>query len=282
MTLTPDNEGLIRFSVFASVFALMALAETLLPRKQRVLGRARRWFTNVALVVVDTVLLRVLVPVLAVGAADWAERNGWGLFNLLSEPPWLAVPAAVVLLDGLIYLQHVVSHRVPVFWRFHRVHHADRDIDVTTGARFHPVEILASMLFKIACVVALGAPALAVFLFEVILNAAATFNHANLRIAPGLDRVLRLIVVTPDMHRVHHSVRVRETDSNFGFCLSLWDRLFGTYIAQPADGHDDMRIGLGAYQDERPASLWFSLALPFERAAASARAGTAPVADGDD
>ena len=215
--------------------------------------------------VLGAVLLRLLalvLPLLAVGAALDAGRMGWGLFNALDWPLWVEVPLAIVILDLTIWAQHLVTHKVPLFWRFHRVHHADRDMDVTTAIRFHPVEIAASMGVKIALVYALGPSALAVVLFEVLLNGTALFNHANLSLPAGVERVLRLVLVTPDMHRIHHSVLRHEHDSNFGFSLSVWDRLFGTHRAEPEGGHDGMMIGLD-WQDDRPARLGWSLWLPF-------------------
>ncbi len=245
------NEPVIRLGVFAGVLGLMAGLEALFPRRRRrAAGRWRRWPNNLGIVVVDTLVLRLLFPTAAVGVALAAEaRGGVGLLPWLGLPAPLAVLAAVVLLDLAIYLQHVLFHAVPALWRLHRMHHADLDFDVTTGLRFHPGEILLSMAIKLAVVVALGAPAVAVLLFEVLLNATAMFNHANLRLPPRLDRALRLLLVTPDMHRVHHSVVRRETDSNFGFNLALWDRLFGTYRAQPAAGHEAMTIGIAQFRD---------------------------------
>ena len=272
MEFWQQHEGLIRLGVFGGVFATMALWELVRPRRGLAQTRGARWPTNWGLVVVSTLALRFLLPLLAVGAAAIAAERGWGLLNLVGLPVWFAVLAAVVLLDLAIYAQHVLTHRWSLLWRLHKVHHADRDIDVTTGARFHPVEILLSMLYKIVVVVSLGAPAFAVFVFEVLLNASAVFNHANVRLPGWLDRLLRTVIVTPDMHRVHHSVRRDETDSNFGFCLSCWDRLFRTYIAQPRDGHDAMTIGLSSYQDERPASLLWCLLLPFRRLRGEQRA----------
>jgi len=259
------NEGAIRLAAFAGLLTLFVAAEAIWPRRTRTLPRTRRWVTNGLMTLLNTLALRVLVPVLAVGAAAFAQGMDLGLLNALDLAPWLAVLLAVVLLDAAIYAQHVVFHYVPVLWRIHRVHHVDRDIDVTTALRFHPVEILLSMAVKIALVVALGAPPAAVILFEVVLNGMAMFNHANLRLPLGLDRALRWLVVTPDMHRVHHSVRMPETNSNFGFNLSLWDRLFGTYKEEPADGHTQMTIGLAEFQDDRPARLGFSLWLPFSK-----------------
>ena len=259
------NEALIRLVVFVGLLGLFAGLEAMAPRRARRQPRAGRWFTNLALVVIDTLALRALalaVPFLAVGAAVDAWTQGWGLFNRLDWPVLWEMVASLLILDFAIWAQHLITHKVPLFWRFHRVHHADRDLDVTTGLRFHPVEILASMGVKIGLVYVLGPQAVAVVLFEIILNGTALFNHANLRLPLALDRVLRLVLVTPDMHRVHHSVHRLEHDSNYGFALSVWDRIFGTYRAQPEAGHDAMVVGL-EWQDERPAKLGWSLWLPF-------------------
>ena len=248
-----SHEPLFRLVAFAGVLAAMAAWEVLAPRRDFRVGRIQRWPSNMALVVLDTLLVRLAFPLTAVGLALLAEQREWGLLNVFRLPAWFAVPAAVVLLDLALYLQHVLFHAVPVLWRLHRVHHADLDFDVTTGIRFHPVEIVLSMAIKFAVVLALGAPAVAVLLFEVLLNATSLFNHGNVRTGAGLDRVLRWVVVTPDMHRVHHSIRVAETNSNFGFNLPWWDRAFGTYRAQPSDGHDAMEIGITQFRD--PAEL---------------------------
>lgn len=264
-----EHEGAVRLSIFAGVLAAMALLEWLAPRRRLTLGRGRRWFSNLAIVVIDTLALRLLFPILAVGAAVAAEAGGWGLFNLIALPAWLEVVLAVLLLDCLIYWQHRLFHVIPLFWRLHRMHHADNDIDVTTGLRFHPLEIVASMLIKLAAVWLLGPAAVAVVIFEVLLNGTAMFNHANIRLPAGLDRVLRLFVVTPDMHRVHHSVHRDETDSNFGFHLSLWDRLFGSYRDDPRDGHREMTIGLPQFRNRRDQSLWALLINPFRTPASS-------------
>lgn len=266
------SEGIIRLSVFAGVFAAMALAESIFPRKKRIQKRSSRWFTNWALVLIDTVALRIAFPILAVGMAVYAHEINWGLLNVVALPAWLEIVIAIVLMDMAIWAQHVASHKIPLLWRFHKVHHVDRDIDVTTGARFHPVEIIFSMAYKLVLVLALGPAALAVVLFEVILNASAMFNHSNVKLPLGLDRVLRAIIVTPDMHRVHHSIVRRETDSNYGFFLSVWDRLFQTYIAQPERGHEGVIIGLEEHQDDATSSLIWSLMLPFKVGKISSRA----------
>lgn len=262
-TIGQLGESTIRLIVFAGVFALMGVGEAMLPRRRLVASKWRRWFTNISIIVVDSLFVRLVFPMVAVGVAVMAQQKGWGLFNLVGWPVWLEIVLAVVILDLAIYVQHVISHVVPIFWRLHRVHHADRDIDVSTGARFHPIEIGLSMLYKMALVLMLGPSAFAVFLFEVILNATAMFNHANFRLPLSLDRLIRLFMVTPDMHRVHHSVVVRETNSNYGFSLSVWDRLFGTYTDQPEAGHEAMTIGLAPYQHQGPTRLWWSLWLPF-------------------
>jgi len=260
-----SHEGTVRLAMFAGLLVMFAVAEAVWPRRGRTQPRLSRWSTNGAITVLNTLVLRVAVPVLAVGAAAWAQQSGIGLFNHVPLPGWAAFALSMVVLDAAIYAQHVVFHRVPLLWRMHRVHHTDRDIDVTTALRFHPAEIVVSMGIKIALVVALGAPPAAVIAFEIVLNGMAMFNHSNLRLPHRLDAALRRLVVTPDMHRVHHSVRRDETDSNFGFNLSVWDRVFGTYRAQPADGHTGMTIGLDGYQDDRPARLGFALWLPFVR-----------------
>jgi len=260
-----ENEVVIRLAVFLGLFALLASAETLLPRRVRSQTRKARWFTNISITVIDTLTVRlmaVLLPVLAVAAAADATANGWGLLAAVDWPAWLEVIIAMLVLDFVIWAQHLITHKVPLLWRLHRVHHADVDLDVTTAIRFHPVEIALSMLLKIGVVYALGPTAFAVILFEIVLNGSAMFNHANIKLPLTVDKYLRLILVTPDMHRVHHSVHRHEHDSNYGFSLSIWDRMFGTYIAQPEKSHDDMAIGLH-WQDERPSKLIWSLLLPF-------------------
>lgn len=266
-----ENETYIRLGIFISLFLALAIIETLIPRRIRSETRKRRWTTNWALIIIDSVALRamtfvvpVVLPLMAVGAAYDAERLGWGLLNHVGWPAWLEILLTVLFLDFAIWLQHLITHKIPLLWRFHRVHHADRDIDVTTAIRFHPVEIALSMLLKIGLVYLIGPAGLAVILFEIILNATAMFNHANIKLPLWLDGIVRLVLVTPDMHRVHHSDMRSEHDSNYGFSLSIWDRIFGTYIAQPKAGHDDMTIGL-QWQDDRPSNLAWILSLPFFR-----------------
>lgn len=259
------HEPAIRLSFFVGVFAAVALWEVAAPRRALTVSKALRWGSNLGLVVLNTVLLRLMFPLAAVGVAAFGVANGWGLLNHFQVPFWLAVPVAVVAMDFVIWLQHVMVHAVPALWRLHQVHHADLDYDLTTGARFHPIEIALSMLIKFATITVLGPPVLAVVIFEVLLNATAMFNHGNIRLPAGVDRVLRWFVVTPDMHRVHHSVRVEELNTNFGFCLSLWDRASGLYCAQPQGGHEAMTVGLAAHQDEAPAKLGWSLVFPVKR-----------------
>ncbi|WP_371229439.1 sterol desaturase family protein [Roseovarius sp. 2305UL8-3] len=262
-----EHEALLRLGVFLGLFTLFAVIEAKAPRRVRAEPKVRRWITNWAIIAIDTLTLRLLafaLPLLAVGAAMDANANGWGLMNALDLPLWTAVILTVLIFDFAIWLQHLITHKIPILWRFHRVHHADRDIDVTTAIRFHPVEIALSMILKIGLVYLLGPPAIGIILFEIILNGTAMFNHANMRLPLKFDAVLRQFLVTPDMHRVHHSDERAEHDSNYGFALSIWDRMFGTYIAQPKKGHDDMTIGL-EWQDERPSKLGWALMLPFRR-----------------
>ena len=260
------HEALIRLGFFAGVLAAMFLWERLAPRRVPAYPRVARWSSNLTLVALDTLLVRLLVPVTAVALAEWCRVEQVGLLHSLGATPVVAVPLAVLLLDLAIYVQHVVFHRVPVLWRLHRVHHADPDFDVTTAVRFHPLEILLSMGIKLGVVAALGAPAVAVVAFEVLLNATAMFNHGNVRLPRWIDRRLRLLLVTPDMHRVHHSVLAAETNSNYGFNLPFWDRLFRTYRDQPAGGHEGMQIGLSQYPGAGPTRLGWALANPFTSA----------------
>ncbi|MFC1639203.1 sterol desaturase family protein [Gemmatimonadota bacterium] len=258
------HEAPIRLGFFLGVFAVLALWEWLSPRRVLTVSKVQRWANNLGIVFVYTLLLRFLFPAAAVGMAVFAHSRDWGLLNYLELPFALAVFFAVVAMDLAIYLQHVMFHAVPALWRFHRVHHADLDFDVTTGARFHPVEIILSMLIKFAVIAALGPPALAVVIFEVLLNATSMFNHSNVGIPVTVDAVLRWLIVTPDMHRVHHSVNFDESNRNFGFNLPWWDRLLGTYRSQPQAGHVAMTIGLGSLRDLKScATVWGMLTLPF-------------------
>ena len=261
------REITIRLFFYVGIFAAMALLEWRYPRRRLEVSKAGRWLNNITVTLLDAFLVRLLVPVTAVGAAAIASGRGIGLFNLLDLPGPLEAMAAVLLLDLAIYAQHVLFHLFGPLWKLHMMHHADRDIDVTTGSRFHPLEIILSMLIKIAVILLIGATPAAVIAFEVILNGTAMFNHSNVALPLSADRVIRLLVVTPDMHRVHHSVIIRETNSNYGFNLSIWDRLFGTYRPQPVKGHLDMRIGLANFRDPAKLTLPYMLAMPFSKKA---------------
>ena len=262
--MMPASEAAtVRLGAFIGVFTAMALWEAATPRRPRPHSRLKRWPSNLAIVALNTTLARLLLPATAVSLALLGAQRGWGLLNNLPLPWWSTVVGSVVLLDLAIYSQHVMFHAVPALWRLHRMHHADLDFDVTTGARFHPIEIVLSMLIKFGVVAALGASALGVLIFEVLLNATSMFNHGNVRIPVGLDRWLRWLVVTPDMHRVHHSIVVSETNSNFGFNLPWWDRLLGTYRDQPVAGHDGMTIGIEQFRQARELWLDRMLLQPF-------------------
>ena len=259
-----SNEKHIRLAFFLGTFALIAIWELIAPRRALTVSKLMRWGNNLGLVFFNTFILRLIFPAAAVGVTVFATEHGWGLLNYYQLPFLLAVILSVVAMDFIVYLQHVMVHAVPVLWRLHRVHHADPDYDVTTGARFHTLEIILSMLIKFATIIVLGPPVVAVVIFEVLLNATAMFNHGNIKLPLGLDRVLRLFVVTPDMHRVHHSVEDDEANCNFGFSLPWWDRLFGTYRDQPRAGHEGMTIGIHNYTDPKQVS-WIHgmLMLPF-------------------
>jgi sterol desaturase/sphingolipid hydroxylase (fatty acid hydroxylase superfamily) len=260
-----EHEPFIRLGFFVGVLLGMALWEVLAPRRPLLTSKGERWFANLSLVTIDTVLLRLIFPVLATGVALLAEEEKTGLLNSFAGPLWIKVALGVILLDLIIYLQHAMFHALPSFWRLHMMHHTDLDYDTTTGIRFHPLEILLSMGIKMIAVLGLGVSFWAVVIFEILLNATSLFNHGNVRLPGSIDRVLRLLVVTPDMHRVHHSVIIRETNSNFGFNFPWWDRLLGTYRAQPAAGHEGMTIGLSHFRNPGELSLLRLLALPFIR-----------------
>jgi len=260
------HELSIRLSFFLGGFLIIALWETVSPCRTRQYSRVLRWSNNLLLVVLNSVLLRLLFPIAAVGVALWAEEQGYGLFNVLDWPLWISLILAVVMLDMLIYFQHVIFHKVPMLWALHKVHHVDPDYDVTTGARFHPVEIILSMLIKMIAIVLLGPSAAAVIVFEVLLNSSAMFNHGNILLPKAVDKCIRFLFVTPDMHRVHHSRIRQETDSNYGFALSCWDRLFATYREQPEKGQKNMEIGVKGYDDPKIiCRLTGMLRLPFKR-----------------
>ncbi len=256
------TEAEIRLSIFLGMLLSMGVLEALFPAKDRVQSRSRRWSTNLGLVVIDTLAIRFLFPMIAVGAALWAKDSGWGLLNLFSFPDWAAIILAILVLDMMIYWQHVAFHKVPILWRLHKVHHADRDLDASSGLRFHPVEIIISMAYKILVVVGLGAPVMAVILFEITLNACAIFNHANVRLPRWLERSLRRNIVTPALHRIHHSVLERETNTNYGFSVIWWDKIFRSYTDKP---EGELTLGLGEYQTDAPSGLWWSLTVPFRR-----------------
>lgn len=265
----PVSEPILRLASFVAIFAAMAAYELWSPRLERAemagAVKSRRWLTNLSIVLISSIVLRVVFPAAAVGAAVYAEANGMGLFRTMGVAPVVAGIGAFVALDFAVWLEHLASHKIPVLWRIHRMHHADTGFDLTTGLRFHPLEILLSMLWKAAVVIALGPPVAAVLVFEIVLNGTSMFNHSNARLPLGLDRWLRHVLVTPDMHRVHHSTIRRETDSNYGFNLPIWDRLFGTYRDQPERGHEGIEIGLPAWRGSEPTRLLWALMLPFRR-----------------
>jgi sterol desaturase/sphingolipid hydroxylase (fatty acid hydroxylase superfamily) len=262
------TETIIRLSCFMGVWAVLALGEGMAPRRSRLMPIKQRWLNHLGLVCLNTMLLRITFPMTAVGMAAFAQAKGWGLWNQLPVPGWVAIAGSLIVLDFFIYLQHVVFHRVPWLWRLHRVHHADLDFDVTTALRFHPLEILLSMGIKMLAVTLLGAPPVAVLSFEVLLNATAMFNHSNMRLSKAHDRLLRWILVTPDMHRVHHSILPTETNANYGFNLPWWDYWLGTYQAQPQAGHDGMTIGLVHYRNPSVEQLSWMLTAPFRSSVA--------------
>jgi len=258
-----EHEATIRLAFFFGLLLVVGLLEILVPRRALTTSKPKRWFANLGVVFISSALVRVVFPITAVQLAFWVDQKDWGVFNAFDLSSGLVVVLSIILLDFVVYLQHVMFHAVPTLWRLHMMHHADLDYDLTTGIRFHPVEILISMVIKFGAIVVLGAPALAVVLFEIILNGMAMFNHGNFYLPLGLDRVLRWFVVTPDMHRVHHSVFPNETNSNYGFNLSWWDRIMGTYRAQPRLGHKEMTIGLNQFRDPSKLTLLGMLILPF-------------------
>jgi len=258
-----NNEILVRLVSFFGIFAVVALWELVAPKRSLTVSKPGRWGNNLGIILLDTMVVRLLTPAAAISVAASAQGNGWGLLNTFHVPAPVAIILGVLALDCIIYLQHLMFHAVPLLWRLHMVHHADLDIDVSTGLRFHPIEILISMGIKMSAVAVIGPPVAVVVLFEIILNGTAMFNHGNIRLPVPVDRFLRLLVVTPDMHRVHHSVTIRETNSNFGFNFPWWDRLFGTYRAQPVAGHTGMTIGLSQFRKADQLTLARLLVLPF-------------------
>lgn len=257
-----EYELIIRLFSFVLIFIQIALWEIRLPRRTLTTSKKWRWLNNLSIIAINPVLLHFVFPVLAVGIAQTARANGWGLLNQFGTSSVIAMGEGIVFLDFVMYMQHVMFHAVPLFWRLHMVHHADLDCDLTTGLRFHPIEIVLSMILKMTIIVVLGPPVISVLIFEILLNGMAMFSHGNIKLPPPGDRYLRLLVVTPDMHRVHHSVIISETNSNYGFNFSIWDRLFGTYLAQPSKGHQDMIIGLSQFRDHRRLTLPWLLILP--------------------
>lgn len=261
---TPEHAAVIRLGFFFGVLIIIALWEVIAPRRVLTVSKWRRWVSNLGIVIINTAIIRILFPAALVGMALFVQSKNWGLLPIMHLPYWLTVAIAVVILDLTIYLQHVMFHAIPTLWRVHRMHHLDLDFDVTTGIRFHPIEIVLSIVIKFGAVIILGAPALAIIIFQILLNGTSMFNHGNIRMPLWLDRIIRMVIVTPDMHRVHHSIIVNETNSNFGFNFSFWDRLFGTYRAQPDEGHQKMTIGITTFRDTKHCvSLWGLLITPF-------------------
>ncbi len=258
-----ENETFIRLISFIGIFILMAGWETISPRRILTISKPKRWLSNLSLVFLNTLLVRVLFTLTPVGMASYAAEQGWGVLNTLGAPIWALIPLAVITLDFVIYLQHVMFHSIPLLWRIHMVHHTDLDFDVTTGNRFHPIEIILSMGIKTMAVILIGAPPSSVLIFEVLLNGTSMFNHSNVWIPKDLDRFLRIWIVTPDMHRVHHSIYVEETNSNFGFNLPWWDKIMGTYKAFPKEGHTEMTIGLTHYRNPKRITFPWLLGIPF-------------------
>ncbi len=261
------DEVTLRLIVFVGILAIMAMLEMIIPKRPLGYSKLKRWTTNAFFIVAGAVVIRIMaalpVALAAVFAAKYAAANGWGLFNMVDLPFWVELVLSLILLDMAIYFQHWASHKIPMLWMFHKVHHSDVDIDVTTAIRFHPIEIGLSMLYKIILIFIIGPAAATVMLFEMILNGCAMFNHANIALPKWLDSIVRIFLVTPDMHRIHHSKIKQETDSNYGFSISLWDRVFGTYIAQPKMGHDLMNIGLMEHQNPKPTEIFWLLKFPF-------------------
>jgi len=259
-----DSEPAIRLFSFLLMLCIMGVLELFSPKRVLTQAKLMRWLNNIGLVFVNTIIVRLLFPTAVVGVALFSQSEGWGLLLYFSVPLWLAILLTIVLLDLTLYLQHVMFHALPIMWRFHRMHHADLDFDVTTGLRFHPGEIVVSLLIQSAAVLLLGPPIAGVVLFGVLLNATSLFNHSNIHMPKLIDKVVRWFIVTPDMHRVHHSDIMKELNSNFGFNLSVWDRILGTYRAQPSLGHQGMTIGLKDYRNPKQADrLLGMLWIPF-------------------
>lgn len=257
------NETAIRLGIFLGLLILFMTWETISPRRQVTQSKIPRWLTNFGMTFINSLAIYIMGPLTAIIVAEYAVSQGWGLFQTIEWHLAIEVLLAIILLDLAIYAQHVATHKIPLLWRLHKVHHSDRDFDTSTALRFHPIEIMLSMLYKALLVILIGPNVMAVLIFEILLNGCAMFNHSNLRLSPQIDRIVRSILVTPDMHRVHHSVRANETNSNYGFSLSLWDKIFKTYKAQPEAGHEKMTIGLREHQTEAPNRLFWALLLPF-------------------
>jgi sterol desaturase/sphingolipid hydroxylase (fatty acid hydroxylase superfamily) len=261
--MTISYQDFLRVFFFFSILIIMMVYEWKFPRRPRSISRKIRWVSNLSLVLLNTVVLRIVLPILAIGIAAIVEQKRWGLLNLFFGYYWGKIIISIILLDFIIYLQHVMFHLLPLFWRIHRIHHTDLDVDVTTGLRFHPFEIILSMIIKIIAVIVFGIPVLAILIFEILLNATSMFNHSNVYIPIKLDKYLRWLIVTPDMHRVHHSIYPEETNSNYGFNLPWWDKVCKTYKDQPQDGHVNMRIGLNMFRDIKYLNIWQLLIIPF-------------------
>jgi sterol desaturase/sphingolipid hydroxylase (fatty acid hydroxylase superfamily) len=259
------NEPLVRLSFFIGVFLVMAFGEVVFPRRSLNVSKTRRWTANLTITFTNGFLVRFIFGAGATGFAIIVQDRGWGVLNIIETPLWLQVAISLIVLDFIIYMQHLIFHHVPLLWRLHKVHHTDLDYDVTTGARFHPFEIMLSMGIKMGAIFFLGAPPISVILFEIALNASAMFNHGNVSLPERADKLIRLVIVTPDMHRVHHSVVIREFNSNFGFSVSWWDRIFGTYKASPEKGHLDMNIGRASHREQNRLNYFYLLAIPFQR-----------------
>jgi len=258
-----EHSDIFRMSAFLTLLALFAVTEWLFPRRKSYGYKPRRWFSNLSIVAINVGLLRLVFPLLAVEVSFITVEKGWGLFQLVGWPGWLNFGCSILILDVAIYMQHVMFHAVPTLWRIHKVHHTDLDFDVTTGVRFHPIEIIISMGIKIMTVIAFGISPIAIIIFEVLLNGSSMFTHTNIKLPLGLDRVVRWLIVTPDMHRIHHSTEMRERNSNYGFNLSLWDRLFGTYRQNPQVDHPDMELGTPAFRNPKYLKINWLFLIPF-------------------
>jgi len=261
------SDTILRLTFFLSILIILIIAEILFPKKKRIHNRKDRWITNGLITLINTAsvnIVHIAIPLIAIVAAVDVSNGKMGLFNIINFPIWIEIILTVIILDFIIWGQHLLSHKIPFVWRFHRMHHTDRDLDVTTAVRFHPFEIIFSMFIKITSIYILGASAIAVIIFEIMLNGMAMFNHANLRIPFRIENILRKFIVTPDLHRIHHSIYIDEHNKNFGFSLSIWDKIFKCYLDQPRDGHKDMKLGL-KWQNDKPTKLGWSLWIPFKK-----------------